>query len=475
MEQDSDPLLERFDSISFEHTRKSISRLAYFSHYGIFIYNLARAFLIWDILPKTTQAKSFKTQLSFDFYKEFKKATGLSIKEYLILEFIQLGKLFQLDYKTNNPNDFMLPRDYLSQTTLPESKKNALYKSISQNVGEFTTSEHLLSQKGYSNPEIFTSDFMSLVEKPVINITDKYSIVSDPQYFEDRVANGPYWILHNKFKELEGDKSKKAQEFSAFYGHLHELYVDRILRELCSSVIQVKDRSNEGLKMCDYIGVIETEDDEVFLLVIECKKVAFSLGFTLLADSSKAVEELNKVFGEKGFGQIYSTIKLIQNNLLDEIHFIDKKKIRGVFPILITDRFIIEDPLNRNFYEKNFFNHQIDKHNPNGPLPLARPIFLSTEELELIEGGHKKMKKLSLLNFLLFRNESLDKRSYRAQKQFIPGIRLADIEEIVTELDTVWNTLYLIGYPKFPNNRLQTITKKRMRTIKRKLFPHRNY
>jgi|GEM_PF-2116697 len=464
-------LIKNIDILDFENVRKAISRLFYFSHNGRFVNNISRAIVIWLQIRKSAKfTKKMKAQkILIDLDKEFEEETGLSIEEFLTIGFAYLAHLNSISVHTENPFDFVFTSNFWTQTKLPIKKQLAVQSLLSQNLEDFNKNYSDSVSDKLKNIDIPISNFLPLVDAPILNLSPSLSICSDPQYLEEKMSTGVYWILHNKFKR-KNEKSK-MDSLSKYYGFLHEAYVELVYSNICDDLIPIKTKPDGKIKTCDFVGVIK-QGDMFNLLFIESKKIALSLPMVLLGEKDTSLHDLQRIFGEKGFEQVYSTIQQYEQNKLEELKHIPLDKVKGIYPLLAIDRLIVEDSLNRNFYEREFLNKTVSKYQPILlPETIARPIFISSEEIELIEAAKQHHYQFDFMSFLEHRNTELNKRSYRIQRQFLKGFRLPDIGDVVENLNSIWNELYLIGYSTFINSRLEAVFSKFARKLKDTLFP----
>jgi len=451
------------DTEDFEYTRQASARLEYFSYKGNFVNNMSRALQLWLDTAKRAEVVKKAGINSFKLEDEFLDATGLTLEEFITRTFLFLGKIFTLDPKTAKPEDFVISETFLSLTSLSGKKKEDLQKLLRQDQEEFKINYQNSVKEKLGGRDIFVSNFLPLVDFPILRLNENISVISDPQFMEDKITSGIYWILLNNFNKKYGLNSTQSSDLSKLFGFMHQYYTYEVLSLLCDEVIEVKER--KGIKTCDYIGIIR-KGENLFLIPVECKKIALKLPVLFLSDKESTLENLEKIFGEKGFGQIYSTLKILGS--LDELKHLDLNKVIMIYPVLITDRLIAEESLNRNFYEKHFFN-LLDKSSIN--YPLNREIFMSIEDLEVIEAASQNGTPNPLLNFLDSRISALNNRFYRPQRQFIPGIQLEDIGEITKDLFSMRNELYLVGFLKFINSRLKKFFDTYMLKAKVELFP----
>lgn len=464
------PHIELTQSLKFEYVRESFGKLFYFSHYGDFIHNFSRAIELWLNIPQTKRGKELLKPFKIDINKEFKDITNIELEDYILFNFFNLNHLFELDVYTEDPRKFMLFNDLFSKTKLTKEMITALYRPISQDISEFKNNYLDSIKTKFKNKDIFDSNFFPLIEHPIIKISDTISIVSDPNYLEKRITDGPYWILLNKYYEAGEAKKNRGRLLSSYFGILHQEYVYKSLTCLCDEVIEIPASNKE--KLCDFVGIIKKQED-IYLIVVEAKKISVSIMLELNADRDETIKNLKEIFYDKGFRQIFNTIRIIQNNQLKELigHKIDLNKVKGIFPLLITDRFIVDDSFNRNLYEKEFFIPLINEMKLNVSPQIMQPLFISAEELDKIEAISQKETKMIFIDILGVRHNLMTKRKDIPEpNQFIPGMTIVGSKGVIEDLEPFRNYLFRIKKGKYTNERLKEIFKNKLEVIKKKLF-----
>lgn len=456
------------ETLRYETARQSMAKLQYFSHYGDFMHNFARAIEMWLNIPNTQRGKKLLKQFRIDIYQEFKNATGLSMDEFIGINFLNLSRLYELDVHTENPKDFMLFSDFFSKTKLTPETIEKLYQPLIQDINGLNNIYEKAINDYLKRVDKFESNFLTFIEYPIIKINKNMYIISDPQYLEKRITEGPYWILLNYFSR-KGELTKgRGRDLSSYFGMLHQEYVYQSLTHICDKVIEIPASNKE--KLCDFVGVKYKKDD-IYLFVIDAKKIALSLSLELNSDRDTTIENLREIFYERGFRQIFNTIQKIQNFSLRELNGIDTNKIKGIFPLLITDRFIAEETLSRKFYEREFFEPLVSEYSLKLHPQIAHPIFVSAEEVDKIEAILQKDTNISLIDIMGMRHNSLLKRYDREEfNQFIPNMVIKGIDNLVYNLDTFWNFLFTIKPRVQKNDRLKLIFEQQMERIKKILF-----
>lgn len=458
-------LVDGIDILEMESIRREVSQLYYFSHSGKNVNEITRSLIIWLDIPNTQRFQNLlqADSVNLDIHSEFEQETGLTVREFVGLGFMYLGHISVFDVYTENPVDFMFTKDFWSKTNLSPIKVQKLELVLHQLVDDFQSNYDKSVQEKFRGKDVVKRNFLPLIEAPILKIGENFSVTADPQFLEERIASGVYWILLNKF--MRGKDKKKQRALSKYFGLLHQEYVYYLLNTICDEVIEIPTIKDK--KTCDFIGVFE-KNGKKHLLFVEAKKIAPSLPTLLIGKEESVLRDLDKIFGETGFEQVYSTIQLFENGEIAEAMHIPVEEIGAIYPLLITDRFIVEEGLHRNLYEKKFLNQVVVKY-PT-VLKKTRPIFMSSQELEVIEAAKEDHYEFDFIDFLQHRENDLNNRFYRRQQGLPAGLTASDIGEIVKDLQPIWNDLYLAGFSKHINKRLKAVFFKYMKDLKKELF-----
>lgn len=446
-------LLEKHEQ---EKVRQSFARQWYFIHSGVFEYKIARSLTIWLKIPRTKRGKALIQNISLDPKKEFYKETGLSISEFIGFAMTILGPYWGLDPKTAKPQDFLLHKEYFfSKTKISEPKKNKIFNQLFLDKKRFCDIYKEFVKETLAGNDVPEYNFLPLEDKPLLELANNQIIPIDPNFLINKVTEGVYWILLNRFKRLRELKKGRGRELSKYYGYLIQEYVYQILINVCDEVYELLPGEE---KTADFIGKI-TSNNKNYLIVVDSKKIALRYKTLILSDKESTSKDLAKIFGNKyGFKQIYETIRRLRLKQIEGFN-IDIQDIHGIFPILITDREIFEDPLNRLFYEKEF----LIKHKNSliyMPTPLIfEPIFICLDEMEIIEACCNSKGKDYFIELLGIRNNKLKKR-----------ITSKGISNIPKEITPLWNHLFALGFTKYKNQKLTGIFIHYYKKIAKKLF-----
>lgn len=439
-----------------ESLRQSFSRNWYFIHSGIFFNKIARSLTLWSEIPSTARGKKLLQGFGLNPQKEFYEETGLDIIAFIGFAITTLSPYLKINIETAESKDFFINKEkFFSKTKISDIEKRKLFNQLILDKDRFSeiyenSVEELLD--GIDIPEY---NFLPFEDKPLLEIYDNLLITIDPIYLTNKVTEGVYWILLNRFDRQGELRKGKGRELSKYYGYLIQEYVYQILINICDEVFEVPPTTE---KTADFIGIINYKN-KLYLIVIDSKKIALSYKTIILSDKKSTLEDLERIFGSKsGFLQIYETIKKLRLKEVENFN-INIEDIDVIFPVLITDREIYEDPFSRLLYENEFLN----KHKEGllyTPQPIiSDPLFINLDELEKIEACCNSLGKGQFIELLLKRVELLSKRISRDE-----------IENIPIDIFPLWNHLWELGFGKYKNERLKQIFSNYYRKITKRLF-----
>ncbi len=477
--RESKPLLP-LKTLNFESARRSIASLYYFSHQGRFVNNFSRAISMWIEIPESARGKQLLDKIELDIQGDFKAVTGTPIETFLGVNFFNLAKFYSLDIHTEKPEDFVIFNNFLSETSLTDELKKSLQEPISLPTANYKDSFNADKIATLDEEQNFVFNFMPFLKYPLIKLSGSVSIIADPAYLEQRLVDFPYFVLLEKYK-VEGDK-KKQNLLAEYYGLLHQEYAFSCLKELCDEVVEVPT----GKEMRpDFIGIIRS-DTKLYLFVFEAKKISLALDMLLTSDKNSTLKFLKEIVRDdgklhkqnffKGFTQVFRAVEDIQNGLFSDYGLESKinnvLEITHIFPIVVTDRFVVEETLNRKFYEDNVLSLATYGRTFLDKPPITHPMFISVEELELIEERKQQDPAFNLFSVLGNRHNLMnDRYDIEEDIQFIENMQLQGVYGLVRELVPMWDYILTMRPGPFENKRLKAKFDSFMARIKELLFP----
>ena len=202
-------------------------------------------------------------------------------------------------------------------------------------------------------------------EKPLLKLgNDNYLAIHKPLFLK-RIAEGIFDL----------SKSRWPGEFGNEFGKAFERYAEKLLLHFLpkNSIVTEKNiRKITNEKTCDFI--INNHD---CLLLIECKGTEYS-SYTATVNAMKHDNSTKKI--SNGMEQLYSTAKLIHQNVLNEI--LGDTHGKKIIAIVVTFKQLYL--ANINWYWEKVISSSIDEKNRHGIENIFeyRPQIFSINELE---------------------------------------------------------------------------------------------
>lgn len=439
-----------------ESLRQSFSRNWYFIHSGEFFNKIVRCLSLWSEIPTTARGKKLLKEFELNPQKEFYEETGLSINDFVGFAMTTLGPYLKINIETAESKDFFINKEkFFSKSKILDIEKRKLFEQLVLDKDRFSEIYENFVEELLDGKDIPEYNFLPFEDKPLLEIYDNLLITIDPIYLTNKVTEGVYWILLNRFDRQGELRKGKGRELSKYYGYLIQEYIYQILINICDDVFEIPSTAK---KTADFIGITNYKN-KLYLIVIDSKKIALSYKTIILSDKKSTLEDLERIFGSKsGFLQIYETIKNLRLKEVKNFN-INIEDIDVIFPVLITDREIYEGPFSRLLYENEFLN----KHKEGllyTPSPIiSDPLFINLDELEKIEACCNSLGKGQFIELLQERNKILSKRIIRE-----------GIKNIPIEILPLWNHLWELGFRKYKNERLKQTFSNYYRKITKRLF-----
>lgn len=456
----TEPLGQDYIILSKEHEldnlRRSSARNWYFIHSGIFFNKIARSLILWLKIPITKRGKNLLQNTLLYPKKEFYQETRLSILDFVGFAMTTIIPYWKINLNAATAKDFFINIEkFFSKTKLSDIKKGRIFKQLILDKNRFFEIYNKFIEEVLDGNDIPEYNFLPFENKPLLKITDNLIIPLDPTYLTNKVTDGIYWILLNRFKRQGEEKIGKGRELSKYYGYLIQEYVYQILVNICDEVFEFSQTTE---KTSDFIGTIKY-NNRLYLIVVESKKIALSYKTLIFSDKESMLKDLEKIFGEKtGFVQIYETIKRLRQNNVKAFN-ININNVDGIFPVLVTDSEIFEDPLSRLLYENEFLNKHKERllYTPH-PI-IFEPIFISLDELEVIESCCNSLGKEQFIKLLLERDKILKIRD-----------SINGLKNIPIKIIPLWNHLWELGFMEFKNENLKRTFSNYYINITKRLF-----
>ena len=301
---------------------------------------VGRTLLLYRTLIQ--EVSGHKEITTFRFEDKFQKMTGLSVMEFVSCGFASWAFF-------NSPQTCGLTRKYFDRARnaglkIPNDEGvQLMLDCITADPVKFRDKYDKMKQP---DPAFRIYDFNPLLSYPVLRLwkQGKDTMSNDriiaplPDLIPYRVSTGIYYEMFNEYRE----------DFSRFFGHLFEAYVDRLLKAStnCSILSEKKIRETypeSSGKVPDFC-IVEGET----ALIIECKATRFSLK-ALGTGAEEAVSESLKQI-KKGIVQLHDFSAAIKERRtgLETLY-----SCNVIIPIVITYEWLYL--INSEFFKKHIF------------------------------------------------------------------------------------------------------------------------
>lgn len=355
-------------------------------------YEIARSLVLFDeLLPQVFSAKS--TVFKFDPDEAIRKATGLSIREHLVM-----GMCVCAQVLTHSP---VIRPSHLYNASIPSletlltpEKVDAYLRFIS---GDYDELRDLDQKRNNADPWYTKHRFNPLQEKPLVRLErlsqeEREDVYVAPNFhlLMRRALPGVYWSIHNV---LEADGGKH-HSFSTGFGYVFEEYVGEILKRIDQKTFNI---SNVQYQCFDWI----VPSEKGFILV-DAKAEHFNL-------LSRTYPEKEQMIRQEIMPKIIEALVQCNRRLSDiaikpELSLLRDKP---VIPCVVVwdvplveqggmDKFIEavldrilqgqeDEAVKAMLSRRNIQIHEIEA------LRKKRPALISIRELELLEGEGGKV------------------------------------------------------------------------------------
>ena len=379
--------------------------------------HVARLFRPYVVLSKLNELLPQEGK-RFDLVRMFEETVGLRPDVYFPLVFACMAKYQPLtaDDFYRSPQSFALRRDWFSQTKLENAHLERLVADISGDYAEF---QGLLARydKG-------VNDFTIFRERPLVRLGDSIYPL-DFGFLAAKAESAFFWRAHNSLPSSERD------DFHAFWGHVFERYMHRLMRNVCTSPVNQycespryadgdQGEACDGIVLCKgHIAVVAEYEGSVFTAEA---KYAGDLAALQGEIEKKLIGRPDR--DRKGVHQLANAISsLFAKGTHRTLRDVDLPTITKVFPLLIT-----RDEIGSTWYLASYLNKVFRKAvNRNAIRPIVSPVFsMSVDHFEAFAGALRTVSLSDILEaryrqdrelqmpFLLPNNEALKGTGFAA-------------------------------------------------------------
>jgi hypothetical protein len=324
------------------------------------------------ILPKLKDVQTF-----IDIDSKFQGFSGMSLDDYMFLVFGTLALyLIRKDEIIKNPNAIIIDSgDFTKHSEISAEKITKFLDLISIPVEQYK--QEFLNSKDLD----FNYGFLPFKKYPLARIYDGKYFCLDFNFLLDKISEGIFWLIHDSLKPIERNR------FRTFWGNIFESYLIYFFEE--AGLIK-KDMfipkpvfNNSQDEAAD--GILNFGED---LVLFEYKftnltqEAKYSSSRSDLINEIKLKFEINKNGEWKGYGQLANNIKkLFSKEGSIPCKYINKEKVKRVYPVLITYEHLFNAPLTNYFFNK-YFQKLIDISLIEENIEIKPLIVFTVEDLE---------------------------------------------------------------------------------------------
>lgn len=327
----TDLLLEDKETIDEAGLQSEAIRSLYFNAHENMLHAIGRVEELFIQLPQ----KFKKHHQYLDLNKLFKKATGFSVQDHLILGFSLWAMLTQQTAKSGKfQSEYWLigKEKHFMSSAVPADQIENLFTEFSIDVPGLFAELKKQDKKG------FEYNFKGIKHHPLITFDNKRFFPMSFRFLKEKTTVDIYWILFDYIKENLGDK--ELHRYTNFTGILFEKYVNNLLsRVYPDSPVLVKRLIPEFeykvkkvlYKTTDNIIICPTS-----LIVLETKISQLKVYRTgILGELSAFREDVQKIIVE-GLKQIDRTVQHFKDGHLTHVIGVAPDKIKKFYPVIVS-------------------------------------------------------------------------------------------------------------------------------------------
>ena len=189
-------------------------------------------------------------QLSFDFDIEFRKVTGLTVKEFMMLGFMFYAATSAFTY---------FDRNFVENTKVTSLRPYVSPQNVDAFLAiagiDFETFRNIRLEEEKIEPSLGRFTFNPLLSHPVIELPDGMLCVPVPRLLIYRITQGIYYDL------LDAHSQPQGNIFSTWFGYAFQEYIGTILKDAFGG-----DNVYSEVAEVDWLVILEDT-----ALVIECR------------------------------------------------------------------------------------------------------------------------------------------------------------------------------------------------------------
>lgn len=375
-----------------------------------------------------------KDNLFVDINKKFEEITRFSINEYMFLVFAVIALCFQRRKEIiDNPNAIVIDENSFTRNSVISSGQIVnLLNFISLPLKQF-------KDVIYSSRDLeYNYGFLPFKKYPLARISENKYIPLDINFILEKISNGIFWIIN------DGLPREERSQFHTFWGKLFETYFIYLFKEvgLLQKGLFISKPCFDGTNHEVADGILNHGED---LILFECKFTILTQESRYSSSTEELIKEIRTKFernksGEwKGYGQLAnSIIKLFSSGNKWMCRYIDKKKVKRVFPVLVTYENILNAPFT-NYFLNKYFQTLLNNSSFENKVDIKPLIIISIGDLEASQPFFNNFPRL--LEERLRFDPELDvsfsdflKRKYRDNNLLSPKLIKDEYEQFFIEI-----------------------------------------
>lgn len=386
-------------------------------------------FIFKKILPKLRDAQTY-----IDIDSIFKKCSGFSLDDFMFLIFAVLA-LFRIRRNEimDNPHAIFIDEgNFTKQSKISPKKIIQLLDLISLPIEQYK--KEISSSKDID----LNYGFLPFKKYPLARISEGKYICLDFSYILDKISNGIFWLINDSLHKSERDK------FHTFWGNIFESYLLYYLEktELLKKGIFIPKPLYDNSKDEVADGILNFGEDLILLeykFTILTQEAKYSSVKNDLTDEIKFKFEKNKKREWKGYGQLANNInKLFSGDRRLSCRYINKEKVKRVYPVLITYEHIFNAPFTNHFFNK-YFENLIDFASIDNQIEIKPLIIFTVEDFEaaqpyLNEFPRLIQERLKFDEELNFSFSDFLKKKHKEDKSFSPELIRKEYHKFAEEV-----------------------------------------
>lgn len=324
------------------------------------------------ILPKLYEDKTY-----IDIDKKFQGYSGFSLDDFMFIIFaILVLYMIRRDEIISNPQAIFIDvENFTRHSDISSENVLKLLNLISIPI------EHYKNEILKSKDVDLNYGFLPFKKYPLARIYEGKYLCLDFNFLLDKISNGIFWLINDKLPSSEREK------FHTFWGKIFESYLIYFFEE---TKLLKKDRfipkplfdSSEN-EVAD--SILNFGEDLVlfeYKFTILTQKAKYSSSKNELIDEIKIKFEKNQKGEWKGYGQLANNInKLLSKDNRFTCKYINKKKIKRIYPVLITYEHIFNAPFT-NYFLNKYFENLINFSSINGHIEIKPLVVFTVEDFE---------------------------------------------------------------------------------------------